>query len=97
MPLPCVVRTLSGVRQLINLYLLDAPSTLAECGPMEFSVAGQYVKLNGKCGLELGSLSAALDRPVWYSYGRQTVSRCAECLEWCALYQGLFDVERWWG
>ena len=72
MPLPCVVRTLSGVRQLINLYLPGtAPS--GECGALEFSVAGQYVKLNGACGLALGSLSTALERPVWYDYGRQTV------------------------
>lgn len=72
MGLPCVVRSLTGVRQLINVYLLEAATN--ECAPFEFSIAGGYVKLAGECGLQLSALSAALDRPVWYSYGRQTVT-----------------------
>ena len=72
MPLPCVVRTLSGVKQLVNLYL-PGTTPSGDCNALEFSVAGQYVKLNGACGLALSSLSTALDRPVWYNYGRQTV------------------------
>ena len=74
MALPCVVRSLTGVRQLINLYLLESAPAEPTCGPFEFSIAGSYVKLSGECGLSLGTLSAALARPVWYDYGHQTVA-----------------------
>lgn len=72
MSLPCVVRTLSGVNQLISV-LLPGAQNAQQCGPMDFSLAGHYVKLNGECGLELSKLSSSLGRAVWYDYGRQTI------------------------
>lgn len=65
----------SGVRHVVDLYLDEAVNT--DCGQTEFAVAGQYVKLDGDCGVRMSMLATAATRPVWYDYARQTVGAVA--------------------
>ena len=73
MPLQCIVRMAHGVKQLIDVYFAQADVQVG-CSGIEFAVADQYVKLSGECGLNLGTLAAAVGRPVWYDYVQRTLS-----------------------
>lgn len=73
MTLQCIVRMAHGVKELVDVYF-ESAQVRAGCGSIEFSVANQLIKLSNACGLDLGALSAALDRPVWYDYVHRTIA-----------------------
>lgn len=72
MALPCVVQSLAGVRHIVSVYLGPAVPQ-QPCAPTEFVLIDHFVRLTEQCGLKLSALAAAVGRPIWYNYARQTV------------------------